>query len=413
MDIEKRLLGLKEAADQTILRELGETSALEERILNVARGGEETGPQRHRLRPLSLTGGAILVASLLIFAGVSMKQTDLTPGGPGPHGAVQPSPSDPAGPHLPPSAVTAPENQPAKGSDPSLNPEELARRDKEIRKKVEEIKEALRIGLTQEEVLLRIPGEYEPIDDGGDLENGADEFWGRSFFKQPGYVPEVPGHVVDEEGLQSGKVGVNLFLAWKEKKLYLYSIQYVQGPGNDVYFYWMRPNGTTGLETKLNERPAPSVFDLNDELKKIYFEYYEKKDDTLLKDLEPVDILKLYIFAEEEGDLHTQYALYIDDEAYEKPSLEQFLDDVINDPVGAENTQKWVADLKRNVKGFEVRLQSPQPPVIPEGEKRSMKMMQSKEALVMMEFADGREPLAFRMLKNQQGIWKVSWMPIQ
>jgi hypothetical protein len=133
----------------------------------------------------------------------------------------------------------------------------------------------------------------------------------------------------------------------------------------------------------------------------------ETKKDGVLYGLKPADILKLYLHAEEEGDLLTQYAFYADggdDSA--KPSLEAFLEDVKNDPAGAENTQKRLADLRAHVIGFETKEQKPESP-------SGQKSKYLAEAIVYMQFSDGREALPFRLVKNQEGVWKVSWMPIQ
>ncbi|MCM3591421.1 hypothetical protein M4D58_12390 [Brevibacillus borstelensis] len=409
MDLEKRLREFKQTADQAILREMDDTAELEERILGKARGGQKTAERKFGHRSLYKVGAAaVAAASLLLFSGPLFGPSNPAPGG---HVTTGPGPVDPV-PAVPPSlpAGTAP-TPPAPGTSPGIGQppgtDQLSGpSDEEIQNKVQEIKEALRIGLTQEEVKKRIQAPYNVVDDNGDLENGADEFWNISFFKQEGYVPEEPEYVVDETGLKARKVGLNLFIGWKEKKLYMYSIQYVQGEKNDIYFYMMRPNGTVGMEI-LNERPSPSVLDLGDSLKNAYFGFVETKKDGVLYGLKPADILKLYLHAEEEGDLLTQYAFYADggdDSA--KPSLEAFLEDVKNDPAGAENTQKRLADLRAHVIGFETKEQKPESP-------SGQKSKYLAEAIVYMQFSDGREALPFRLVKNQEGVWKVSWMPIQ
>jgi hypothetical protein len=193
--------------------------------------------------------------------------------------------------------------------------------------------------------------------------------------------------------LRGRKTGANLFIGWKEKKLYYYSITYVQGEKNDIVFFLMRSNGTVSQET-LGVQPPPSVFNLSPELEDLYFAYTKEKKDELLKGLTPIDIVKLYVHAKEEGDLHTQYALYIQDETYEKPTLEQFLEDVKKDPAGAERSYKQIAELKEQANGFEVIMQD------------------ERRAIVYIKCKDHREPLGFRVRKDKNGVWKVSWLPI-
>ncbi len=271
MDLEQILREFKETADRTFLRPLDDTADLENRI----RAGIHKRSRRNVIRTITV---ASLAAAALMFV------------------IVLPQPNSGGQNHV----TTAPAHD--------ATPDDAA-----ILQKVEEIKESLRIGLTQDKVLKRINGSPTIVDDNGDLESGADEFWNYSFFRQEGYAPKEPFYVVDEEGLRGRKTGANLFIGWKEKKLYFYSITYVQGEKNDIVFFLMRSNGTVSEET-LGVQQAPSVFDLSPELKDLYFAYMKEKKDELLKGLTPIDIFKLYVHAEEEGDLHTQYALYIQDE---------------------------------------------------------------------------------------------------
>ncbi len=114
-----------------------------------------------------------------------------------------------------------------------------------ILNKVNELKEKLRLGLTQEEVKSLFMDDYEIANDNGDLENGSDSYWKYSFFKEPGYNRvDIPDHVIDQEGLKNNKVGVSLFIGWKENKLHMYSIAYVDPKDKQVYLYVMNPDGT-------------------------------------------------------------------------------------------------------------------------------------------------------------------------
>lgn len=109
-------------------------------------------------------------------------------------------------------------------------------RDRMILNKVNELKEKLRLGLTQEEVKSLFMDDYEIANDNGDLENGSDSYWKYSFFKEPGYNRvDIPDHVIDQEGLKNNKVGVSLFIGWKENKLHMYSIAYVDPKDKQVY----------------------------------------------------------------------------------------------------------------------------------------------------------------------------------
>ncbi|WP_088832233.1 hypothetical protein [Paenibacillus tyrfis] len=116
--------------------------------------------------------------------------------------------------------------------------------DEKISKQVNYIKSSLKLGMTQEEVTSLFGDRFIDVEDNGDLENGGDSFWLYSFFKQDDYKSAFPDYVVDKDGLKERKVGADLFIAWKNKKVHLYSVSYVQGSDNQVHQYVVKPDGT-------------------------------------------------------------------------------------------------------------------------------------------------------------------------
>ncbi|SCW52459.1 hypothetical protein SAMN04487970_101299 [Paenibacillus tianmuensis] len=116
--------------------------------------------------------------------------------------------------------------------------------DEKISKQVNYMKSNLKLGMTQEEVRSLLGDKFIDVEDNGDLENGGDSFWLYSFFKQDDYKSPFPDYVVDKDGLKERKVGADLFIAWKNKKVHLYSISYVHGSDNQVHQYVIRPDGT-------------------------------------------------------------------------------------------------------------------------------------------------------------------------
>jgi len=117
-------------------------------------------------------------------------------------------------------------------------------RDQLIMKQVHEIKEKLKVGLSQEEVQKLFKEEHEIAHDNGDLENGSDSYWKYSFFKEPGYMrKDIPDHVIDEEGLKNKKLGAYLFIGWKNNTLHMYSVSYVNPKDNKIYLLVMSPDG--------------------------------------------------------------------------------------------------------------------------------------------------------------------------
>ncbi|MVP01860.1 stalk domain-containing protein [Paenibacillus lutrae] len=121
---------------------------------------------------------------------------------------------------------------------------EETERDQQILTRINALKEKLHIGITQDEVRAFIQEEVKIVQDNGDSENGADAFWKYDFFKKAGYHSDLPDQIVDEEGLVNHDLGVSLFIAWKDKKLLLYTISYVNPVNNKVYLFAMNPDGT-------------------------------------------------------------------------------------------------------------------------------------------------------------------------
>jgi hypothetical protein len=132
------------------------------------------------------------------------------------------------------------------------NAEEVSERDQMIITKINEIKEKLKLGLTKEVVQALYKEKFEIAHDNGDLENGSDSYWKYNFFKDSGYNREegIPDHVIDEEGLKNKKIGAYLFMGWKDNKLHMYSISYVNPKDNQVYLFSMSPDGT------ISDRPV-------------------------------------------------------------------------------------------------------------------------------------------------------------
>jgi len=199
--------------------------------------------------------------------------------------------------------------------------------------------------------------------------------------------------MIDEEGLLNRDTGISVNIGWEDKKLLWYSLIYPQG--KDLYLYKMNSNGTVSESRILESQPAPSILDLSPEEEELYFSYMDKKEDEILRDMTIEQILKMYIRAQQDGDLEMQYALHIQDEEYEKPTLEQFLSDVKKDPIGAENTMRHVKMLREQTDTMEYQ------------------WTDKTEGVVWIKFKDNRKKLGYRMIHNKQRIWKVSWMPIQ
>lgn len=121
-----------------------------------------------------------------------------------------------------------------------------------VTEKTNELKAKLKLGLTKEEVQTLFPETFE-IAQNNDSEDGSDSYWIYEYFKVPGYdrqdyFSEDADHVIDYDALMNKQIGAYLYMEWKNNKLILYSIAYVNTRDNQVHLYIMRPDGTVSDE---------------------------------------------------------------------------------------------------------------------------------------------------------------------
>ncbi|WP_139487994.1 hypothetical protein [Brevibacillus dissolubilis] len=112
-------------------------------------------------------------------------------------------------------------------------------------------------------------------------------------------------------------------------------------------------------------------------------------DDLVLKQAAPLTIAKLYLHAEQANDWETQYELYIDDPEYVRWSREEHLQ--------AQKTDQSANPLLP----FYAEVDQPE-------------FIHTSKATGYLKIpAENGEFIGFQMRQNSQGVWKVSFMPIQ
>ncbi|TQK62960.1 hypothetical protein FB479_104278 [Brevibacillus sp. AG162] len=370
MNLDKLLAEFKETADRTLLGGMEDTNGLEERIrMNI----EKKGKRRFRI---TYSVSATLVAILLVIGFTPywlQKENASTNTIKGT--TAQPSPNQILDPK-----VTA-----------------LDFDDEEIMRTVDEIVGFLRVGLTQDQMKEAISVPYTAMDDyGGGGDDGAEEYWGYSIFAKEGYQRK-DWAMIEGEGLLKRDVGLELLVGWKDKKLYWYSLSYVQG--KDVYLFKLNSNGTVqedivNVNQDGTETPAPpSIFDLKPGEEDRYYNYMYEKKDELLRGLSPIDIVKLYVRAVQDGQLEMQYALRIVDEGVVKPTLEQYLEEVKKDP--ARERSIWRGSKKMIEMGSKIWVE-----------------YNDDETIVWTEYKNkSHETTGYIMRQDDQGIWKIRWRP--
>lgn len=132
-----------------------------------------------------------------------------------------------------------------------------------------------------------------------------------------------------------------------------------------------------------------SEFKLNDAEKDTYERFKLAYDDNLLKDLSPISIVKLYVQSKLDGNKEAEYALYTTRPDYVLWTKEEHLSYPALDS-GAK--EQILVDFS----GIE------------EG-----KFIQTSEFEGYISFMNANGEMGCRMVKDENGVWKVAFMPTQ
>ncbi|MFT4413005.1 hypothetical protein ACLM5H_04000 [Fredinandcohnia humi] len=140
-------------------------------------------------------------------------------------------------------------------------------------------------------------------------------------------------------------------------------------------------SGESG-EPKVTKIEGVSL-ELTNELLSIYEEYKQKQYDTLLFGLRPFDVMRIYMHASDRGDTDTTYALYYEAEDAPLPLKDKYIKD------RRKNTN--FSQLNKTLTYVEEN--------------------KFEDSAVIYLYTE-EEPRHFTLAK-QNGVWKVSYMPMQ
>ncbi|MFC7750111.1 hypothetical protein ACFQWB_09240 [Paenibacillus thermoaerophilus] len=145
-------------------------------------------------------------------------------------------------------------------------------------------------------------------------------------------------------------------------------------------------------------------WELSAEQAQRYNAFKADKDDEKLRGLQPIDLFLFYVNASLDGDYDTLYALYIQGKEAATPPREEFLSEIANDPDGAKRAQDQWEQWKRTYR-LDQRIDGDSALIVltPEGSSP-----QAGSGLSIREDQKG-----FGLTKNESGIWKVNWLPMQ
>ncbi|KMY46249.1 hypothetical protein AC622_00040 [Bacillus sp. FJAT-27916] len=132
-----------------------------------------------------------------------------------------------------------------------------------------------------------------------------------------------------------------------------------------------------------------NLFELSNEEEKVYTDFQKDLNLEHLRRLEPISIGKLYVQTILDKKIDAQYALYTDRKEYIQWSKEE--DEKI--PVTDRGTSEQVIKQFKN---------------IDKGE-----FIQTNDYEGYIEYDSGKGKSGFKMIKNEDGIWQVAFLPIQ
>lgn len=173
--------------------------------------------------------------------------------------------------------------------------------------------------------------------------------------------------------------------------------------------YMERPREHAPAQT-----PAPSASPMQSEehwvlqsdQQPLYEAYTLQPDDKWLRGLAPVDVFRWYMRAVLIGDFDTIYALFIDDDGYVKPSRDEFLRDVVRDWEGVQRGKEQSVELERNYR-LEQRIDGDSALIV----MTPIETKSDQNDSGLGQVLEGKR--GFGLTKNQAGVWKVNWMPMQ
>lgn len=146
-----------------------------------------------------------------------------------------------------------------------------------------------------------------------------------------------------------------------------------------------------GNEKKVVMAEETNLLTLSEDESQIYQNFKQQKDPQLLKDADPIMIAKFFVKALQEKDYETEYLLYIDDPDKVKWDRNTHLTKMIPEE---ENLEKQLQKYFQHV--------------------TQVKFVEEDANSGYLEFPLTGENLGrFQMVKNEAGIWKVKFQPLQ
>ncbi|MFD1356333.1 hypothetical protein ACFQ4X_00375 [Fictibacillus halophilus] len=262
--------------------------------------------------------------------------------------------------------------------------------DKEISDKVSFLQSKILMGMAEKEVINLLGNDYVEIDN-SDSESGSVKQIGYNFLVSDSADQLKISHEIDVESILNRNIGVQFYIGFSNKYEVLWTtINFAEGDSVIMM--------SKGINGRWVERIYPDSnldvirFTLTPEEEVIYQKFLQDLDEKHLKDIDPITIAKLYVQAKLDKRYDAAYALYTDREGY----IQWTKDDDERIPESDRGTIMQTLTTFNNIDLGNF---------IPDGEHDGYIEYEASKS------ADAKS--GFKMIKDEDGIWNVAFMPIQ
>jgi hypothetical protein len=269
--------------------------------------------------------------------------------------------------------------------------------DKEILEKVSFLQSNIGLGFSEDKVINLLGKDYMEIDN-SDSESGSVKQIGYNFLVSDSADQLKISNETDVKSILNRDIGVQFVIGFSNKSEVMWTTIHF-ADGDSVYMISKGLNGRMieriHSDTKvLGEQDNLDVirFTLTPEEEVIYEKFQKDLDEKHLKDLNPISIAKLYIQSQLDSRNDVTYALYTDREEFVQWTKEE--DEKI--PVSHRGTIAETLTAYNNIDTGKF---------ITVGE---------NEGYIEYEASKNTEAKSgFRMIKDEDGIWNIAFMPVQ
>jgi hypothetical protein len=262
--------------------------------------------------------------------------------------------------------------------------------DKEISDKVNFLQSNIVMGMAEKEVINLLGNDYVEIDN-SDSESGSVKQIGYNFFVSDSADQLKISPEIAVESIHNREIGIQFYVGLSNQYEVLWmTINFAEG--DSVLMMSTGWNGRKIEKIYPDTNPDVISFTLTPDEEVIYQKFLQDLDEKNLKGLNPISIAKLYVQAQIDKRYDAEYALYTDREGFVLWTKED--DEKIPERDRGTIVQALTTFNNIDAGSF-----------ISDGEYGGYIEYEASKN------ADAKS--GFKMIKDEDGIWNVAFMPIQ